>query len=64
MHANRRAGARRAGRTLTRESLISGLESIRDLNLGGFEVSYSPRDHAGSRYTDLTIIGRGGRFMR
>ncbi len=57
-------GARRAGRTLTRESLISGLESIRDLNLGGFEVSYSPRDHAGSRYTDLTIIGRGGRFMR
>ncbi len=57
-------GVRRAGRTLTRESLISGLESIRDLNLGGFEVSYSPRDHAGSRYTDLTIIGRGGRFMR
>lgn len=57
-------GVRRAGRNLTRESLITGLESMKDVNLGGFEISYSPRDHSGSRYTDLTIIGRDGRFVR
>jgi len=57
-------GVRRAGKTLTRESLVTGLESMRDFNLGGFIVNYSPKSHEGSRYTDLTIIGRGGRFVR
>ena len=57
-------GLRRAGRNLTRESLVNGLESMKDVNLGGFVVNYSPRDHKGSSYTDLTIIGQGGRFVR
>lgn len=57
-------GVRRAGKSLTRESLITGLESMKDVNLGGFDISYSARDHSGSRYTDLTIIGRDGRFVR
>lgn len=57
-------GVRRAGKNLTRETLIGGLESMREVNLGGFEINYSPRDHSGSKYTDLTIIGRDGRFVR
>lgn len=57
-------GVRRAGRNLTRDALITALESMKDVNLGGFEISYTPRDHSGSRYTDLTIIGRDGRFVR
>lgn len=57
-------GVRRAGRNLTRDGLITALESMKDVNLGGFEISYAPRDHTGSRYTDLTIIGRDGRFVR
>ncbi|WP_431098777.1 ABC transporter substrate-binding protein [Polaromonas aquatica] len=57
-------GLRRAGKTLTREGLVTGLESMREVNLGGFIVSYGPKNHEGSRYTDLTIIGRGGRFVR
>lgn len=57
-------GVRRAGKNLSRDALIAALESMKDVNLGGFEISYSPRDHSGSRYTDLTIIGTGGRFMR
>ena len=56
-------GVRRAGKNLTRDTFIAGLESMKDVNLGGFEVSYSAKDHSGSRYTDLTIIGAGGRFM-
>ena len=57
-------GLRRAGRNPTRESLITGLESMRNLNLGGFTINYGPSNHMGSTYTDLTIIGRGGRFIR
>lgn len=56
-------GLRRTGKTITRESLMTALEGIRDLNMGGFTISYGPKDHEGSRYTDLTIIGRGGKFM-
>ena len=56
-------GLRRAGKTPTRESLITGLESIKELNLGGFTISYSAKDHEGSRYTELTIIDRSGRFI-
>lgn len=57
-------GVRRAGKNLTRDAFITALESMKDVNLGGFEVNYSPRDHSGSKYTDLTIIGRDGRFVR
>jgi branched-chain amino acid transport system substrate-binding protein len=57
-------GLRRAGRGLTRESLIGALESLKDYNMGGFAVTYSPKDHQGSSFTDLTIIGRGGKFVR
>jgi len=57
-------GVRRAGKNLTRDTLIGGLESMKEVNLGGFEINYSPRDHSGSKYTDLTIIGRDGRFVR
>ena len=57
-------GLRRAGRNLTRESLITGLETLRDMNFGGFSVTYSPTNHQGSTFTDLTIIGRDGKFMR
>ncbi len=56
-------GLRRAGRELTREGLISGLETLRDFNMGGFTINYSSKSHEGSNLTDLTIIGRGGKFI-
>lgn len=56
-------GLRRAGRNLTRDALTAALESIRDWSVGGFNISYSPTNHEGSRFTDLTIIARGGRFV-
>jgi branched-chain amino acid transport system substrate-binding protein len=57
-------GVHRAGKLLTRESLVTGLESMREVNLGGFLVTYSPKDHEASHYSELTSIGRGGRFVR
>jgi branched-chain amino acid transport system substrate-binding protein len=56
-------GLKRAGRNLTRDSLITGLESMRDVNFGGFLINYGPNNHTGSSYTDLTIVGRGGKFV-
>jgi branched-chain amino acid transport system substrate-binding protein len=35
-----------------------------DVDLGGFYVSYSPKNHAGSKFVDLTIIARDGKFLR
>jgi ABC-type branched-subunit amino acid transport system substrate-binding protein len=57
-------GLRRAGRHLTREGYIAALEKMQDVDLGGFYVSYSPSNRAGSKFVDLTIIGRGGKFLR
>jgi ABC-type branched-subunit amino acid transport system substrate-binding protein len=57
-------GLRRAGRNLTREGLVDALEKMSDVDLGGFFVSYSPKSHTGSKFVDLTIIGREGKFLR
>jgi branched-chain amino acid transport system substrate-binding protein len=56
-------GLKRAGRGLSREGLITALESLKDYNMGGFTVNYSAKSHEGSNFTDLTIIGRGGKFI-
>jgi branched-chain amino acid transport system substrate-binding protein len=55
-------GLKRAGRNLTRESLIAGLESMQDVRMGGFTINYSAKNHQGSSLTELTLIGRDGKF--
>jgi len=40
------------------------LESIKKWDLGGMELSYSPTDHSGLDFSDLSIIGTDGRFKR
>ncbi len=55
---------RRAGKDLTREKLIAALESMSNVDLGGFVVDFSPTNHSGSRFVDLTMIGREGKFVR
>lgn len=57
-------GLRRAGKNPTREGLVDALEKMQDVDLGGFYVSYSPKNHAGSKFVDLTIIGHSGKFLR
>jgi len=56
-------GLRRAGPKLTRESFIDALEGIKNFDVGGYVVKFSPADHVGSRYVDLTMVARGGRFI-
>lgn len=57
-------GLRRTGRNLTREAFISAMEKMQSVDLGGFYIGYSPTNHAGSNFVDLTIIGRDGKFLR
>jgi len=57
-------GLRRAGSALTHDTLIAGLESMRDHNLGGFFVDFNAQKHTGSKYVDLTILTPDGRVRR
>ncbi|SFV03911.1 ABC-type branched-chain amino acid transport system, substrate-binding protein [Polaromonas sp. YR568] len=54
-------GIRRGGAKITRESLISGLESIGTQSLGGFSVSFSPTDHVASSFVELSMLTGDGR---
>ena len=57
-------GLRRAGRDLTRDKLVAALETMNDFDVGGFTVTYTPSDHSGSRFVELTAIGKDGAFVR
>ena len=57
-------GLKRAGRNLTRESLIRALETMDPYDVGGFKIVYTNQDHRGSRYVDLTIISKDQKFVR
>ena len=46
------------------ETLIAGLESLRELNLGGFFVDFNATKHMGSRFVDLTILTSDGKVRR
>jgi len=55
-------GIRRTGTNLTRESLLKALNSINNYDAGGYVVSFSPTNHNGSKFVELTAISKGGRF--
>ena len=57
-------GLRRTGKEPTRERFVAALESISALDFGGFQVSFSPTNHNGSQFVDLSMIGRDGSFVR
>jgi ABC-type branched-subunit amino acid transport system substrate-binding protein len=52
------------GKDLSRDKLVSTLESMQNHELGGYRVSYSANERLGSRFVDLTVIGNGGRVLR
>ena len=54
---------RKTGRDLSREKLVTTLETT-PFDLGGYKINYSPANHNGSRFVDLTVLGRDGRVLR
>ena len=57
-------GLRRAGSDLTREKFISAMETIRDFDFGGYWITFTPTNHNGSKFVELTVIGKDERFLR
>jgi len=55
-------GIRRAGTNPTRESLLKALDTVQRFDVGGFFVDFSPANHNGSRFVELTAISKAGRF--
>lgn len=58
-------GLKRAGKELTREGLIHGIESIHELDLGlgpELKLNYSSREHKGFNHVLPTVV-RGGRAV-
>ncbi|HET9764891.1 MAG TPA: ABC transporter substrate-binding protein, partial [Casimicrobiaceae bacterium] len=53
---------RRAGPNLTRETLIKALDSMQNFDAGGYVVDFNPKEHNGSKFVELTAIGKSGRF--
>lgn len=47
----------RAGPDPTRDSLVKAMESIRDLDLGGFRIEMDRDDHQASDFVELTFLG-------
>ena len=55
---------RRAGRNASRERFLDSTWNLRRHDLGGFEVSFSEPGRNASRFVELTMVGRDGKFIR
>ncbi len=57
-------GLRRAGPGPTPERVLRALEGIDLFDAGGFSVRYGKANRIGSKFVDITIIGRNGRLLK
>lgn len=55
---------RNARAPLSRQSLFSAIENLGRVDLGGFIVDFSTRNHAGANYIDLIYLRPDGRYIR
>jgi branched-chain amino acid transport system substrate-binding protein len=55
------AALRGAGANPTRSSVLAALKNS-TFDLGNFQVSYKEGEHTGSRFVDISVVGRDGNF--
>ena len=55
---------RRAGRNPTRSSFMESAWAMKRHDLGGFEVNFTDSAVSASRFIELTMVSRDGRFIR
>lgn len=59
------SGLRKAGKAVTRDSLLSALETMPEKDFGyGVRVKYGPTDRDGSAFVGLAIVNAQGRFVQ
>lgn len=56
-------GLKRAGKDLTREKFVGALEGMRNYDAGGYAANFTPTDHNGSKFVELTVLRRDGKYM-
>jgi branched-chain amino acid transport system substrate-binding protein len=56
--------ARLAGKAMTRESLITALQSMQSYNVGGMSLEFGPDKNAGSRFVEMTMLTEDGKVRR
>jgi len=49
---------KRAGQNLTREGFQKALDGMKGYDAGGYVVNFTPSDHNGSSFAELTVLGR------
>jgi ABC-type branched-subunit amino acid transport system substrate-binding protein len=52
--------ALRKGGDASRDALVRSLESLRNVDLGGFTVSFSPDNHNASTFVEMTVLNKNG----
>ncbi|QTD45796.1 ABC transporter substrate-binding protein [Ottowia testudinis] len=56
--------ARAAGANPTPAAMAAAMEKLGKLDLGGYTLEYGPGRHHGSAFTEITILGPKGRYIR
>lgn len=57
-------GLKRAGGNPTREGLVNALENLQRFDAGGYLVGFSPRNHRGSSFVELSLLTGDGKVRR
>jgi hypothetical protein len=47
-----------------RSEFVRAMESLNELNISGYSLKFSPTDHNGSSYVELTMLRADGTFAR
>jgi ABC-type branched-subunit amino acid transport system substrate-binding protein len=53
---------RRAGPKLTREGFMQALDGMKSYDAGGYFISFSPSNHNGSSFVELTVLGHDQKY--
>jgi branched-chain amino acid transport system substrate-binding protein len=56
-------GLKRVGPNPTREKLVEALENLGNYDMDGLNLRFSPTNHNGGTYIDLTIINAQGKLL-
>ena len=57
-------GIRRAKKPVTAQSVREALSTLGTYDLGGFSVSFASNQHHGSKFVELAMVTKDGRFTR
>jgi ABC-type branched-subunit amino acid transport system substrate-binding protein len=55
---------RRSGSNPTPASILSAIEHMGSIDLGGYRVAFDSDNHNGSRFVEITMIGPDGKYLR